>query len=54
MYSTRTLDLLCQINECMSIYKTYVLHSNLSTYEKLKNNYRYTMCPNKMYMKIVC
>ena len=26
----------------MSIYKTYVLHFNLS-----KNNYRYTMCPNK-------
>ena len=51
---TRTLDLPCQIRACMSVYKTYVLRSNLSKYEKSKNSCQYTVCQKKMYMKIIC
>ena len=30
--SSPALDLLCQVRACMSIYKMYALHFNLSTY----------------------
>ena len=32
IWSTRALDLLCQVRTCMPIYKMYVLHFNLSPY----------------------
>ena len=31
---------------CVAFYFIYL--------RTIKNNYRYKMCPNKMYMKIVC